>query len=317
MRNGLLIFLVFGWLSGRQTIHAQAQDTLLRLEAAPSSGYDYPFFVYIPSGCSRVFEVTLLVEPNNTGIINDSLAVHEKAAREQAIRGPLGHELAARLHMPLLVPVFPKPGKDWKIYTHMLDRDAMRVKKGPLKRLDLQLLAMINQAREKLFEMGYRSKQQVLMTGYSSAGVFCNRFACLHPVWVKGYAAGGINGLLLMPFATLDGATLRYPLGIADFEKIKGEPFDLSAFRQVRQFLYMGAGDTNDAVAFKDGYRDRERKIIYRHFGKSMPERWIQCQEQYRQAGMQATCKTYVGTGHGIHKELIEDLVAFFMELLP
>jgi hypothetical protein len=296
---------------------AQQRDTLIRIEAQPAMGFNYPCLLYLPAECSPLFHATLLVEPNNTGIASDSFDVHYQAAVTQATRGALGHYLAEQLRMPLLVPVFPRPETEWRLYSHMLDRDVLRLKKGDLKRIDLQLLAMVNVVREKLFEMGYVTEQQIMMTGFSSAGVFANRFAALHPLWVKGYAAGGINGMPILPVTVVGSAKLNYPIGINDYKKIKGEDFDSEAFKRVKQFLYMGDEDSNDAVLFDDGYSKKERHVIFKTLGKSMmPDRWMRSQEIYNQAGVQADFKTYVGIGHTINEQVRRDLVAFFRQVI-
>jgi hypothetical protein len=296
---------------------AQQRDTLIRIEAQPAMGFNFPCLLYLPAECSPLFHATLLVEPNNTGVASDTFDVHYRAAVIQASRGPLGHYLAEQLRMPLLVPVFPRPQKMSRVYTHMLDRDVMKIRKSDLKRLDLQLLAMINVAREKLFDMGYVTEQQIMMTGFSSAGVFANRFAALHPIWVKGYAAGGISGMPMMPIAKVGSTKLNYPVGIADFKKVKGEDFDLEAFRRVKQFLYMGEQDTNDAVMFDDGYSKKERRVIFSTLGeKMMPGRWLRSQEIYKQAGVPAEFKTYEGIGHAVNDQLRRDLVAFFRQVI-
>lgn len=185
----------------RLSIHAQS-DTLIYTAASPNQGFNFPYYIFIPSGANALFETIFMVEPNNTGVANDTFSVHDAASRTQAEGGPLGNYFSRKLNIPLLVPVFPRPQKQWKVYTHMLDRDVMRIKKGSLKRIDLQLLAMINDAREKMFELGFRTNQKIMMCGYSSSGVFCNRFAALHPEMVIAYSAGGINGLVMLPERT-------------------------------------------------------------------------------------------------------------------
>jgi hypothetical protein len=243
--------------------------------------------------------------------------VHYRAAMTQATRGPLGHYLAEQLRMPLLVPVFPRPENMSRVYTHMLDRDVMKIKKGDLKRLDLQLLAMINVVREKLFQMGFVTDQQIMMTGFSSAGVFANRFAALHPLWVKGYAAGGINGMTMMPFDGIENTKLCYPLGTADYKKIRNELFDMDAFRKVAQFLYMGERDTNDAVLFDDGYSAKERRAVFKTLGRvMMPDRWENAAGFYRASLLNVEFKTYPGIGHEINEQVRKDLVVFFRRVI-
>ena len=300
-------------LFGIHFLAAQSRDTLIEIAANPKAGFNYPYFLFIPAGCDKSIGQYLLVESNNTGSTNDTFYVHEKAARIQAQFGPLGNALSRQLHIPYLVPVFPRPQKEWKVYTHMLDRDAMLWSKAPMKRIDLQLVAMIKDAIGKLKDKGYIVNEQVLLSGYSSSGVFANRFACLHPEMIKAYSAGGINGLLMMPFTQYNNEKLNYPIGTDDFQEITGSTFNFDAFTKVHQFLYMGETDTNDAVQMDDGYSTKEREIIYKTFGEKMlPDRWFGCQLHYKIAMHNAQFRTYSGVGHEVNADIIRDLVKFY-----
>jgi hypothetical protein len=112
--------------------------TLIEVPAVASSGFSFPYYLYVPKDLSRTEPVRLLVSPNNTGQATDDFEVHRASAKRSVSAGNV-RRLADRLHAPLLVPVFPRPGSQWKIYTHYLDRDSMLVKDGPLSRIDLQL----------------------------------------------------------------------------------------------------------------------------------------------------------------------------------
>ena len=277
------------------------------------AGFNYPYFLFIPAGYQKASDSYLLVESNNTGAPNDTFSVHEKAAKIQAQSGPLGNALSRQLHIPYLVPVFPRPQKEWKVYTHMLDRDAMLWSKAPMKRIDLQLVAMISDAMSHLRAKGFKLNDQVLMAGYSSSGVFANRFACLHPELIKAYSAGGINGLLMMPFTQYNNEKLNYPIGTDDFPVITGSTFHFDAFTNVHQFLYMGETDTNDAVQMDDGYNNKEREIIYNTFGEQMlPDRWFACQLHYKIALHNAQFRTYSGVGHEMNADIMRDLLRFY-----
>ncbi len=133
-----------------------------------------------------------------------------------------------------------RPESDWKIYTHALDRDAILQKDNPLERLDIQLVRMIEDARDTLLRLGYPIKSRVLMTGFSASGTFTNRFSLIHPDRIYALAAGGLNGLLMLPVSKIDGTGLNYPLGTNDFHQLFKEPFDSSAFRTSQYFLWEG-----------------------------------------------------------------------------
>jgi hypothetical protein len=177
--------LPFCFFLATQLITAQTRDTLIEVAANPASGFFYPYFLFIPGDCSKARETYLLVESNNTGTVSDSFSVHENAARVQAQLGPLGNQLSHQLQVPYLVPVFPRPEKQWKVYTHLLDRDALLIKNGPMKRIDLQLVAMIHDAMVMLQKSGYKINAQILMSGYSSSGVFANDLLVCTRNWSK------------------------------------------------------------------------------------------------------------------------------------
>src|SRR5947209_6678419 len=106
---------------------------LIEVPAIESSGFSFPYYLYIPRDLPRSEPVRLLIEPNNTGQATDDFEVHRVSAKRTASGGDT-RRLADRLRCPLLVPVFPRPRDQWKIYTHYLDRDSMRIKDGPLAR---------------------------------------------------------------------------------------------------------------------------------------------------------------------------------------
>ena len=285
------------------------------IDANPKSGFHYPYLLRVP--VKPVGGPTyLLVEPNNTGQVSDELSVHLEAARKLAMNA-LGAAIAPQLNVPMLVPVFPRPKTGWEIYTHQLDRDSMLIDSGPMRRLDMQLIAMIEDAQRRLHAAGIRVDDRVLMTGFSASGTFANRFTMLHPERVRAVATGGFNGLLIVPAAELDEVSLPYPIGTADVATLTGRTVDLDAWRRVPQFIYMGAEDDNDALHFDDGYNDEERHIVYGVLGERMqPERWSRVQQIYREAEANAILKTYEGIGHGTDARIAREVTEFFRQHL-
>ena len=299
---------------------APAAPSVTLIEAAPQVGFHYPYLLVVPANVAGEGAPSagfLLVEPNNTGKVADDLAVHLAAARDLADKA-IGGFVARELALPLLVPVFPRPEKEWELYTHQLDRDTLLVAAGPLRRLDLQLLAMIDDARARLASMGMKLPAKVLLTGFSASGSFVNRFTALHPERVQAAAAGGLNGNLILPLATLGGRELPYPLGVADLAGVSGRAFDAAAWKAVPQFLYMGALDDNDAVQYDDGYTAAEKAIVDAVIGAKMqPDRWEHCQQIYRDAGAAVTLRTFAGVGHFTDSKVNEEIRDFFRQQLP
>src|SRR5437762_1541698 len=106
------------------------------IPASPEAGFNYPYFLKLPTVLTTTRPVRLLVETNNSGATSDDFDVHFKASRQETEQG-VGAFVANRLEIPLLVPVFPRPGTDNLIYTHALDRDSLDIRSGPMRRLDL------------------------------------------------------------------------------------------------------------------------------------------------------------------------------------
>jgi hypothetical protein len=152
-------------------------------------------------------------------------------------------------------------------------------------------------------------------SGFSASGTFANRFTALHPDKVKAVAAGGINGLLILPCDSLQNVALPYPLGVSDMEFLIDVGFQKSAFAVTPQFLFMGALDDNDAIPYEDGYSIQEREQVFQLLGKQMmPDRWENCIEIYQQQGVNAVFKTYQGIGHEQTPEIKDEILAFFKD---
>lgn len=272
--------------------------------------FNYPYFLYSPQSITEKPR-PILVEPNNTGSSTDDFSEHREAARD-AIENGFSRGISDELGVPLLVPVFPRPESDpvsWRHYTHQLDTETMHISSGPLERIGLQLIGMIEDARDRLSGV---ISDQVMMNGYSAAGKFVNRFTVLHPEIVTSVTAGGINGMVTLPIAEDKGHTLNYQIGVADLESITGEPFDLEAFRDVDQFIYMGAEDENDTLPAGDAWSDEQREIARDVYGIDMQDdRFPYCESVYENVGASVEFRLYDGVGHEVTEEMYRDVVEF------
>jgi hypothetical protein len=289
------------------------RGSLTEIPAAPDKGFHYPYLLFIPKTAEGKPSSYLLVEPNNTGRVSDDFEVHRAAAVSLARDSSVGNFVAIKLGVPLLVPVFPRPSSLDKLYTHSLDRDAILISDGPMKRLDLQLIAMVTDARERLAAMGRPVNQKILLNGFSASALFANRFTFLHPEAVAAAAYGGVNAFIMLPVAELDSQSLEFPLGLADFEKIAGHPFDRAAYAAVPQFAYMGEKDENDAVVHRDAYSEEDQALIFKLLGRRLiPDRWKAVEAVYQKEKLPVQFKTYEGIGHGTNGKINGEVAAFF-----
>ncbi|MFC2155060.1 hypothetical protein ACFLRB_01035 [Acidobacteriota bacterium] len=307
-----LLFLTYLIIATAGCNEANA-NTLIKIPGKPKEGFNYPYYLFIPTDTEKEIPLYLLVEPNNTGTVSDNFKVHDDDAKREAGHSSIGVRIAKRLKIPFLKPVFPRPKSNWRTYTHALDRDSMMIKEGPLKRLDLQFISMIKNAKKELKKRKIVIKEKIFLNGFSASGTFANRFTMLHPKIVKATASGGLNGFLILPIEKINNQRLMYPIGIADYEQITGRKFYLVNYREVAQFLYMGEKDDNDATLFSDGYENVEREIIHKCLGKKMmPDRWEACQKIYKNKNINVRFVTYKDIGHGTTEKVREEIYHFF-----
>ncbi|ALO14998.1 hypothetical protein L21SP5_01348 [Salinivirga cyanobacteriivorans] len=284
----------------------------------PEKGYNFPYLIFLPTNMPTDKELTMIVAPNNTGQVTDEFKKHIEKARRQATK-PFypGNYIASKLNLPLLVPIFPRSRKESRVYTHSLDRDVMLKKASPLKRIDLQLLAMHENALDTLRKRGFNLKEKFLMVGFSASGSFANRFSLIHPGKLLAVAAGGLNGILMLPEDTLRNQGLVYPLGTADFDSLFNKPFNKQAFKSLPQFLYMGELDDNDAAPYSDAYSEKERQLIFKLLGKKMlPDRWNRCRGIYKSNGVNAVIRTYKNTAHENPEAVKNEILKFFRKTI-
>lgn len=280
--------------------------------ARPSEGFNYPYILQIPTLTADAIVPHLFVETNNSGPISSEFGPHLAPTSELARQG-LGGRVSSALRAPLLMPVFPR---DMGLYTHSLGRSTILSDSRNLRRLDLQLLAMAQDARHELAKLGCRVHPKLMLTGFSASAMFATRFAAIHPREVAAVAAGGLNAFVILPVEQVSGARLPYPLGVADMRELVGRAFDGPAWRQVPQFLFMGAEDANDAVDFDDSYSSEDRQLIHQQLGKRMiPDRWQACERVYREAQAPATFKTYEGLAHGTNGLVRRECASFLAEV--
>lgn len=306
------------WLTETPEITLCPGDPV-KIPAMPRLGFQWAYYLRILSSAENKKnageQVYLLVLPNNTGQSHDDYVVHDEAALRMA-RGGSGVSIARHLGLVLLVPSFPRPRKDWRVYTHTLDRDCLTTSISALERLDLQLEAMIDDAILRLTQDGWEVEDKVLMMGFSASGMFTNRFTVLHPDRVLAAAIGSPGGWPIASTGEWGESTLRYPIGVHDIKQLVGKPFDLGTYKQVPQYLYIGDEDTNDSVPFDDGYEDRDETLIFRLFGETPVARWPIAQEIYETIGANSTFRLYSGVGHRVTPIMERDIRVFFSQIL-
>lgn len=297
----ITVLLVFLYRDNNKLVFVAADST---------KGFHYGYYYYTPKNSKNSLRPYILVEPNNTGYVSDDNKVHKQSAKDM-IEYRL-KKLADELECIVLVPVFDRPQSNLLMYTHALDRDTMLNTTGPLARIDLQLINMIDDLKSVLKGMGIDTQPKILMNGFSASGTFVNRFAALHPDLVQAVASGGINSMPILPLYETDGIHLIYPIGVSDIETIVSQKFDLDTYVKIHQYVYMGANDDNDTLPFDDAFSPEEKGIILDVLGSEMKGRWEKSKQIYAKLGCSAEFVLYDDVGHEVTKDITLDIIDFF-----
>lgn len=277
--------------------------------ANPQAGFFWPYALRMPTElkCKH-----LLVAPNNTGFVTTDPELIKAAAAGELERHTA---LAERLGCVLLMPMFPRPAKgDGNLYLHALTRESMLVKQPQAwRRVDLQLGAMMRDAHKQLQTQGLAPLDpRALLWGFSASGSFVNRFALLHPQQVLAVASGSPGGWPIAPLERHGGATLRYPVGIADVRTLTGKKVSIQAAKSVAWYFYMGDQDANDAVVFRDSFSKADEKLIFEHFGTTPLARWDGIKQIYADQGLRAEFVLYPNAAHVVTPEMHAGIATFF-----
>ena len=310
-------------------------------------GFHWEYILFVPE---NIKHNKLLVVPNNSGIATDNNIVHKEKAK-RLIRSK--SDLASKLGLPLLVPVFPRPDMNSSIYTHALDRNSIYTDIEELKRLDIQLLNMIDDSKKTLLEKGIQLESKVLMSGFSASGDFVDRFTFLHPEMVEAAVIGASDKII--PLECLRGEKLPYPIGVDDYKEITGKDFDLELVSQVQRYVYKGSEDQGgwqlveengevSRYAWEDYYNDNILPDLIRKSaeatddtyenasimdsdlelimfnaleGKILIDRFNEISSIHSSLGIEKTkFKVYDGVGHTITDQIKEDEYTYFKRIL-
>lgn len=193
-----------------------------------TDNYNIPYILVMPKQIKE--NCMLAVEVNN--FENEE----ENNLRDSALI--TARDLTVKLKQndnPILIPIIPSV-KGGIPYYQQLSKECFDVSNySPLYRIDLQVLNIIQDAKERISKYA-KISEKIFLNGYSSSGVFAQRFALLHPEIVDTLCVGGASGSIPTPTTEL-----QYPLGIADYYDITGKPFDFETYSQIKFRYYVGS----------------------------------------------------------------------------
>jgi len=256
---------------------------------------------------------------------------------------------------PIMIPFLPDV-KGGIPYYQQLSRECFEESSDgeyniDFPRVDLQVVDAINDAKRRITEITSKKvADKIFLNGYSSSGVFAQRFALLHPEIVGRALIGGASGTIPLP--TED---FGYPLGIKDFKELFGVEFNETEYKKIQFAYYVGEleakrpaweRDINGDKVKRDSVgnlTDKTQIIPPMHdmsyyprstplemgrqqrnvLGQELQDRWKRCMEYYEQEGYHITHKVYRGADHrGIYDinmapvagSVIRDIRSFYQQ---
>jgi hypothetical protein len=204
---------------------------------------DIPYLLFVPE---KMYPTDRLVlESNNCESDNKDEVLRQACRPIKYFYNVLNHPV------PVMVPLIPS--EKGKPYYQQLSVDMLYEKDG------LNIASSVNEsitdALNKIEEVsGVRLDDKIFLNGYSSSGVFAERFALLYPERVDTLCAGGAS--LSIPLPNSD---IPYPLGTRGIVN-----FNVNAYKDIKFRYYVGEFEEVN-IAKKDkegnGYNDRKDVI--------------------------------------------------------
>lgn len=279
-----------------------------RIDANPEAGFHSPYFLYTPETPDSATESVndsqtrpLLVQIMPWGDFEERV----ESARD-AIQG--GVMRADVMNCPALVAPLPNgPESGFRSPEEPQDIDPRH------ERVDLQLLAMIEDAKSRLNGGTFTVADQFHFAGGSSSGYFIDAFAALHPEHVEVFSSGA-NGFAFLPLEKLtedipthgdpDHETTPWPIGAGNLDERIGEEFNRKAWMKIDQFRWIGAEDQdpeNPDEYIHKAFRgsDEIDELIEDIFGTlQVDHRFETSRKIYDHLGVPATFTVFEGVGH-------------------
>ena len=199
-----------------------------------NNGISIPSIIAIPMteniGKQVILESNNLESENFEHILEQGIEIGIRLAR-----------LADNQPGPIVVPLIPSYRN--APYFQQLSRECMELPNQDMNyRIDEQVVRIIEKAKKIVKkERGVDLEDKIFLNGYSSSGVFAQRFALLHPELIGTACIGGASGSI--PIPTKEH---RYPIGIADYKELTGKEFDLESYKQIDFTYYVGELETKN-----------------------------------------------------------------------
>ena len=229
----------------------KCQFEIYLVEPEKEDEFKLPYVLVVPENVKNGSK--LIVESNNRerDDLEKNIDYSTKKGRDFLIENAINEVIGNRKHFgrieylknieaPMIMPIIPAVNGGTPYY-QQLSRESLRINdsSSDFYRIDEQVCKMIEDTKRIIAEKGIYIDDKVFMNGYSSSGVFAQRFAFLHPEIIDTVLIGGAGGSIPMPSDCMGNDKLEYPLGTKDYEHITGKKFDLESYKQINFQYYL------------------------------------------------------------------------------
>lgn len=279
----------------------------------------YTVYINTITENNRIFPYILMYSQNmreDAEVLVDTLNTRNSESTKDRIdvliKGIVENALYIRKNVPTPIVYVYCPKEDFQRepYYQQLARKCFTESDRKYERCDVLVRETIQDAQKKLEELsGKKVSDKIVLNGYSTSGVFAQRFAMIHPEMISKAIIGGAAGSIPIPTEELG-----YPLGTKDFEKLFGKKFNEESYRKIEFAYYVGEFEAKE----KSNRRDENGNIVPMHdmsylsesvpedigaqyrniFGKDLNERFIKVVEWYKKNGYKIVGKIYKDANH-------------------
>lgn len=101
-------------------------------------------------------------------------------------------------------------------------------------------------------------KNKIFLNGYSSSGVFAQRFALIYPEIISRCLIGGAAGTIPVP-----STKFNFPIGIGDYYNLFNKKFDFLLYKKIKFGYYVGEEEEIDLYQWKKRNRECNSTSVY------------------------------------------------------
>ena len=234
------------------------------VEPEKNEEFKIPYILAIPEKVKENCKLIVKTNDREKFINNEPIDYKTKIGKdfliEDAINKLIGNrnnfgeiEYIKTLNAPMIIPVIPAMPND-NPYFQQLSKECFEIndKKSKFYRIDMQVTKIIENAKKIIESKGTKLADKIFLYGYSTSGVFCQRFAFLHPEIIDTVLVGNVGGTIPMPSDCEKSKELEYPIGTKNIEQLTGNSFDIENYKKIKFRYYLADLNNFNNIQQKD-----------------------------------------------------------------